>query len=247
MFSQTAELYDAIYGSFRDNAAEAAAIAALVRAIQPGAHRILDVGCATGEHAKHLRMSHGFAVDGLDLDHVLLSVARRKVPDAQFFEADMSNFELPGRYDVVMCLFSSIGYLKTIDRVIAAWRCFRHHLSANGVILVEPWFPPGVLCEGPRSTERIDAYGVCVERTSDVVITGNLSSLRFTYRIEDHDGVRTAHEVHELGLFTDRELLSSFRSAGLVATRSVAGATGRGLYIARPESHQSAWSRRGHT
>lgn len=233
MFFQSAHLYDAIYRAFKDYAAEAAAISTLVRAAHPSARTILDVGCGTGEHALHLRQRHGFAVDGLDLDPGLLAVAREKVPDARFFEGDMAMFELGHRYDVVMCLFSSIGYMKTLERVTAALRCFRRHLAEDGVIVVEPWFAPGVLRDGPGSPRRAEAGGVRVERTSHTTVEGRLSTLIFNYRFEDARGVHVAREVHELGLFTRDEMMASFRAAGLAATYDSSGLTGRGLYVAR--------------
>ena len=234
MFSRSAELYDAIYGSFKDYAAESAAIATLVRGAAPDARTILDVGCGTGEHAKHLRMTHGFEVDGLDLDPGLLAVARAKVPAARFFEADMADFDLDTRYDVVMCLFSAIGYLRTLDRVTSALRCFRRHLTEGGVVIVEPWFAPGVLRVGPGAEARHgEAAGTRVERRYTTTVDGRLSTLTFDYRIEDADGVRYEQEVHELGLFTEAEMMDSFRAAGLTATHDPEGLIGRGLYIAR--------------
>ena len=234
MFSESAHLYDAIYRTFKDYAAEATAIATLLRAAHPTAKTILDVACGTGEHALHLRTSHGFVVDGLDRDPGLLAVAREKLPDARFFEADMAAFDVGHRYDVVMCLFSSIGYVQTLDRVTAALRCFRAHLAAGGVIVVEPWFAPGVLREGPGSTKNhAEANGVRVERASHVTVAGRLSTLVFDYRFEDANGVRVAREVHELGLFTQEEMMTSFGEAGLAATYDPTGLTGRGLYVAR--------------
>ena len=234
MFSRSAELYDAIYATFKDYAAEAATIASLVRGAAPEARTILDVGCGTGEHAKHLRMTHGFEVDGLDLDPGLLAVARAKVPAARFFEADMADFDLETRYDVVMCLFSSIGYLRTLDRVTSALRCFRRHLAAGGVVIVEPWFAPGVLRVGRGGeAKRGEAAGMRVERTYTTTVDGRQSTLVFDYRIEDASGVRYEQEVHELGLFTEAEMLASFRDAGLTATHDPEGLIGRGLYIAR--------------
>ena len=233
MFSESAQLYDAIYRAFKDYAAEADAIATLVRASHPGSSTILDVGCGTGEHALHLRQRYGFAVDGLDRDAGLLAVAREKLPDARFFEGDMASFDVGHRYDVVMCLFSSIGYLQTLERVTAALRCFRRHLAEGGVIIVEPWFAPGVLRDGPGSTRRAEAGGVHVERTSHTTIEGRLSRLFFDYRIEDANGVRVAREVHELGVFTHDEMMASFREAGLAAVHDASGLTGRGLYVAR--------------
>jgi len=233
MFSESAELYDAIYGTFKDYVAEASAIAAMVRAAHPGAHTILDVGCGTGEHAKHLRVSHGFDVDGLDMDPGMLAVARRKLPQARFYEADMAAFELNRRYDVVMCLFSSIGYVKTLPRVTDALRCFRDHLTKGGVVIVEPWFGPGALRLGNGTTNHAEANGVRVERRSHIEVRGALSILTFDYGIESASGTRATREVHELGLFTIEEMLGCFRESDLDATYDPVGLSGRGLYVAR--------------
>ena len=108
MFAKSAELDDAIYGAFKDYAAEAERIASLVRRLLPDARSNLHVGCGTGKHARHLTATHGYVVDGLDLDPAMLAIARRKLPDARFFEADMGAFDLGRRYDVVMCMFGSI-------------------------------------------------------------------------------------------------------------------------------------------
>jgi SAM-dependent methyltransferase len=233
VFSESAELYDAIYGTFKDYAAEAIVVAALVRAQLPSARTLLDVGCGTGEHVKHLR-HQGFLADGLDIDGRLLEVARRKVPDAEFVEGDMSAFELTKRYDVVACLFSSIGYMQTTERVTAALRRFRRHLAPDGIVIVEPWFRPGVLWVGKGSTRKAETAGVRVERDSFTSVRGNLSTLTFDYRIEDSSGVRQAREIHELGLFTIDEMLESFAEAGLAATYDPVGMfDNRGLYVAR--------------
>ena len=233
MFSRSADVYDAIYGAFKDYAAEATTIAALVRSAQPAARTILDVGCGTGEHARHLRSSHGFDVDGLDLDAGLLAVARDKVPDARFFQGDMSDFDIGTRYDVVMCLFSAIGYVRTLDRVTKALRCFRRHLADDGVVIVEPWFAPGVLRVGGGETKHAETGALRVARSYHTTVNGRLSTLVFDYRIEDSTGVRHEQEIHELGLFTVDEMMDSFRAAGLVATHDAEGLIGRGLYIAR--------------
>lgn len=145
----------------------------------------------------------------------------------------MAAFELGHRYDIVMCLFSSIGYLQTLARVTSALRCFHRHLADDGVIVVEPWFAPGVLRDGPGSTKRAEAGGVRVERASHTTVEGRLSTLIFDYRVEDASGVRVAREVHELGLFTQAEMIASFHEAGLAPTYDASGLTGRGLYVAR--------------
>lgn len=233
MFTASAEYYDLLYATFKDYAAEAGRIAALVRQASPGCRTVLDVGCGTGEHAR-LLADRGFEVDGLDLSPAFLRIARAKHPAGRFFEADMGGFRLEGRYDVVLCLFSSIGYLTTIDRVTAALVCFRDHLSPGGVVVVEPWFAPGVLDPTRVTTNVGDGNGVRVVRTARAAIEGRLSRLFFDYAITDATGTRQMNEVHELGLYTTEELLGAFQNAGLEASFDPEGLTeNRGLYVAR--------------
>ncbi len=57
MFTESAELYVAIYASFKDYAREAGEIAALLQSERPGSQTVLDVACGTGEHAQRLTVS----------------------------------------------------------------------------------------------------------------------------------------------------------------------------------------------
>ncbi len=111
------------------------------------------------------------------------------------FVADMAALRLERRYDAVLCLGSSIGYLRNLAAVKQAFECLRAHLRADGVVIVEPWFPPEVLESGYEATTEI------IER---------ISRLRFEYTIETQGQTRRASEVHELGLFTVTELLDAF-------------------------------------
>lgn len=233
MFSASAEYYDLIYSTFKDYAAEADRIAALARQARPGCRTVLDVACGTGEHAR-LLADRGFEVDGLDLDPAFLRIARRKHSAGRFFEADMGGFTLPHRYDLVICLFSSIGYLTTLDRVTRALVCFREHLTPGGLVMVEPWFEPGVLDPTRVTTNIGEAPGIRVARTARVEVDDRLSRLFFDYEIGDAAGTRRASEVHEMALYTRSELLQAFRDAGLEAQFDEKGLfDNRGLYLAR--------------
>lgn len=235
MFSQSAEFYDAIY-SFKDYGAEAAQVAARVRSVHPAAYAVLDVACGTGEHALRLARDHGFEVDGLDLDAGLLDVARRKHPSGQFFQADMSHFALGKRYDVVLWLFSSIGYLVTLERVQRAFQCFHRHLNREGLLMVEPWFAPGEMEHGRVSRQVATHEGATVERTSRTEIEDRVSRIIFDYSIDTQGGLRHVSEIHELGLFKREEMAMAFEAMGFDPEYDPVGLTGRGLWLARAGS-----------
>lgn len=233
MFSASAQLYDLIYFSFKDYPAETAQLARLIHASHPAARRILDVACGTAEHARLLTERYGFVVDGLDLDPAFVRIARRKLSAATVYEADMSAFEIRARYDVILCLFSSIGYLKTIDNVRRALERFRAHLADGGLVIVEPWLTPGALQPGRVMVNTAEGDGVTVCRMSRIEVEGRLSRIHFEYLIGRATGIERASEVHELGLFTVEEMQACFRQAGLEATYDPEGPSGRGLYVAR--------------
>jgi trans-aconitate methyltransferase len=118
MYSATARYYDLIYTRFKNYTDESRNIAALIKTVHPQAKTILDVACGTGEHARILSEMFGYEVDGLDLEADFVSMAAAKNPRGNFYHADMQDFELTKKYEVVMCLFSSIGYAKTLDKVV---------------------------------------------------------------------------------------------------------------------------------
>lgn len=231
MFSKTAKYYDAIY-SFKDYNAEAASVRSIIKQEHPTARSILDVGCGTGEHAR--RLATDFAVDGIDLEPEFIALAQSKVITGTFSVADMRQFQLEKRYDVVLCLFSSIGYLLQESEVIQALTCFSDHLADGGVMLVEPWFTPDAWQTGrPWLTPPVDLPELKICRMNVSARRGDVSLLDFHYLIATPVGVEHVEEKHELALYSVDQLLRCFAVAGLVASHDPVGLFGRGLYMAR--------------
>jgi SAM-dependent methyltransferase len=118
MFTRSAAFYDALYGA-KDYAAEAERIGVLHRTHgRIAGTTLLDVACGTGGHLAFLKQQH--AAEGLDLDPNLLAIARERHPELRFHQADMVGFDLGRTFDVVVCLFSAIGYVVTVERLHVA-------------------------------------------------------------------------------------------------------------------------------
>jgi ubiquinone/menaquinone biosynthesis C-methylase UbiE len=232
MFSESAALYDTLY-SEKDYDAESAYVAEVIHGRVPAAATLLDVACGTGEHARRFADAHGFRTVGIDVDPALVSLARQKLPSATFSVADMTDFDLGATYDAVVCLFSSIGYVRTVANLRHTMIAMARHMAPNGVMIVEPWFEPGVLEDGHVTCIVRERPTGPVCRMSHTEIDGRLSRLHFEYLVGAETGLERLSETHELGLFSRDEMMDAFRGAGLMhVTMDITGPTERGLYIA---------------
>src|SRR5262245_59312311 len=86
----------------------------LIRKANPRAKRILELGCGTGSVLKHLAANYD--VWGLDLSKKMLSLAKRKVPQARLSHQDMVRFRLPGHFDAIFCVYASINHVLDFRR-----------------------------------------------------------------------------------------------------------------------------------
>jgi len=229
MFSRSARIYDAIYASVRDYPREAAELDRLIQERRPGARTLLDVACGTGAHLEHLE---GYGVEGLDLDPEMLAVARERLPDVPFHEGDMAVFALGERFDAVVCMFSSIGYVRTEERLSSAIASMARHLEPGGVLVVEPWLSPDVWMDRHVGAVFVDDPELKIARMNVAQREGTVSMFEFEYLVGTPDGIERFAERHELGLFTVEQYLQAFRIAGLEAEHDQEGPMGRGLYIA---------------
>lgn len=231
MFDKSAEIYDAIYAAQgKDYAAEARQVHEWIQQYkQSDGNALLDVACGTGRHDEHLQ--EWYRVEGLDLDADMLAIARDRCPDLTYHHANMVDFDLGRRYDAVVCLFSSIGYVKRVERLRRAIRTMRDHLRPGGVLIVEPWITPEVYEVGRPSATFVDDPDLKVARLNVSEAEDGVAVLEFHYLVATPDGVEYFTERHEAGLFTHDEYLDAFRAAGPDVHHDEEGLIGRGIYV----------------
>ncbi|MFW5709313.1 MAG: class I SAM-dependent DNA methyltransferase [Chloroflexota bacterium] len=230
MFDRTAELYDLIYQN-KDYAGESAQLIQMIQQHKrsPG-NRLLEVACGTGGHIAHLR-DH-FSVTGMDANENMIAIARNKYPDIPFHVANMQDFDLGETFDVVTCLFSSIGYTGSEPAMREAIAAMEKHVTPGGLLIIEPWFGPGMMTDQLQTVSTVEGDGIKVARMTYTQIRGDISILSFHYLIA-HPGepIAYAEEQHKLGLFTHSDYISAFQRVDLDVVYDAEGLTGRGLYI----------------
>lgn len=138
IYAKFAKWYGTHYRSIKDHDAEVERIAYLLEKLDTQPRSILDIACGTGEHARILRDTYGFKVNGIGLKPNLVEIAQLKNPCGYFTVADMRNFRLPRQYDAITRLFSSIGYAESLDGLAATIKSIARHLRTDGWLLIAP-------------------------------------------------------------------------------------------------------------
>lgn len=231
-YTSRPDLYDLEY-SFKDYAAEAAALTRLVRERHRQARTLLDVACGTGRHLEHLRGE--FDCEGVDLDEGLLEAARSRLPGVPLRQADMRDFDLGRRFDVVTCLFSAIGFVGGPDGLDLAATALARHLAPGGLLLVEPWLTPDAWLAGRPHVLAYDGPGIALARvTLSGLRDARVSTTEMHYVVATAAGVEHFVQLHEPYLFTHEEMRGAFERAGLEVEHDAEGPIGRGLWICTP-------------
>ncbi len=102
--------------------------------------KILDLACGSGLLAMLLNID-GYQTDGLDLSSDMISLANDRFKgnhiNRRLFEADMTDFSLDEKYDVVTCYFDSINHLESLDLVRKCFNCVYETLNEGGLFLFD--------------------------------------------------------------------------------------------------------------
>ena len=231
MYKKLAKYYDLIY-HWKDYEKEAHSIKDLIKKYKKSdGNKLLDVGCGTGKHLECFL--DDFSCMGIDINNEMVEVARTKFKDVIFEQKDMIDFNLKTEFDVILCLFSSIGYVKTYSNLEKTMLNFKNHLKKGGVLIIEPWFTKSTYWDGHPGMTTYEGEAIKIARLNSSKIEGDLSIMEMHYLIAEKDkDVIHFVDTHELGLFETDKTLDFMEKACLQAEFLKDGLMeGRGLFI----------------
>lgn len=225
-----AQLYDLFYAD-KPYADEAVFVHERIREFSsPPTHDILEIACGTGRHAMELE-KFGYNITATDRSPDMLQVARQRAAKngskTRFVPAEMQALDLPKKdWDAAVCLFDSIGYLKSDEAVTNALAAVRDHLRPNGLFIFEFWHAPAMLNEfSPTRVRRWKLNDREVVRTSETTLDreNRLAHVDYTINELDNDGTcsmfRESHTNRFFSVDEMRTLLSkaNFEAVGFFA------------------------------
>ena len=232
MYKELAKYYDLIY-KWKDYKKEADKIKKLISKYKKSEGKeLLEIGCGTGHHLKFFE--NKFSCVGTDINKKMLDVAKKNVKKSVLKRLNMIDFRLNKKFDVILCLFSSIGYVKNYSNLRKTISNFANHMKKGGIVIIEPWFGKSEYKAGRPWMSTYDGNNVKIARLNVSKIKSGMSILDFHFLIaEKNKDVKYFVDRHRLGLFDIEKTLEIMKESGLKSMFLKNGLIkDRGLYIA---------------
>ncbi len=228
-FTISADVYDIIYEELVDYLAHTGHIVSIIEARRPGARSVLEMACGTGQVLS--RLAGNYSVVGSDISSEMLRVCGHKHPGIELHQGDYAVIDLGRRFDAVLCLFSSIGYVKDLERLDAAISNLVVHTEPGGVVIVDGWLRPQGAIDGFQNQQSFESDGVLVTRSTLTFVRDGHTDMYAGHLVNDGSDILTYIERHEMGLFEDAEYLASMEKAGLTDLEVLSGFDDRGRFV----------------
>jgi SAM-dependent methyltransferase len=225
-----AELYDLFYAE-KPYAEEAAFIHECIQRYGPTGKRILELACGTGTHSLLLE-KYGYEIIATDYSSDMLICAREKAQNAnsriEFRRQDMRTLNVPERpFDVVLCLFDSIGYVVTNENIFHVLRAVHDHLAIDGLFIFEFWHAGAMIHSyDPLRIRRFKTSAGEIERISETRIDYREQLCHVLYTINEMNSngtYQTLQEMQTNRFFLVQEMKFFLRQARLTPLKWFAG------------------------
>ncbi|MEK6939763.1 MAG: class I SAM-dependent methyltransferase [Nanoarchaeota archaeon] len=205
LYREFAQYYDKIYAK-RNYLKEVSFIDSIIKKHNRG-KSILEVACGTGNHTK-LLLKKGYSVVGIDKNKQMLNLAKKKLPQVEFKQGDMRDFNLNKKFDAVLCLFTVINYNLTTAGVIKSLQNFKRHLKEKGVIIFDAPLPQ----KHSYHADFLDKDSVVLYTRDD---TKRISNFFIYWMFRKKGKVEVLRDSHPLRFYTLKEISQAITKAGL--------------------------------
>jgi len=127
----------------------------------------------------------------------------------------MKLLNLKKEFDVIICMFSSIGYLTNMRNLDKTLKNFSNHLTKNGILFLEPSCAKSYYVSGKPSITVYDGKDAKITRINLSKTKKNTTNLSMHMLIAEK-GKEPKYYIdnHKLGLFTIKDTLKAMRMAG---------------------------------
>lgn len=116
--------------------------------------RVLEIGVGTARVAQALAQA-GYTVHGIDVSEAMLEIARRKIDErVKLTRADMRDFDLNERFDLIIVPVNTFMHNHTLDDQLATLTSIKRHLTPQGLLVIDLFNPDPTRADDRRMLLR---------------------------------------------------------------------------------------------
>jgi ubiquinone/menaquinone biosynthesis C-methylase UbiE len=141
LYSDLASLYDSMYQTFINYDEEYFFYKNLIAPFQPKS--ILEIGCGTGQLAyrfhQNVKNTEGGKIDytGLDFSDDMLKIARKRSPNTDFRQGDMTRLKLDKKFDAILITGRTLSYITKNKGLTDTFKGIHKTLKPKGVLIFD--------------------------------------------------------------------------------------------------------------
>jgi SAM-dependent methyltransferase len=131
-YDSLAPFYDTVIG--KNNSSKKILLNTAKNYLKSGS-KVLELGCGTAENLSVF--ANKYKLTGIDISEGMLKIARRKIPGGKFVQADIADFDLKEKFDLIFCVYDTVNHLKDFKAWISLFRCVKKHLNEGGIFIFD--------------------------------------------------------------------------------------------------------------
>ena len=130
LYTDLAEIYEAMYSSFIDYKAEFEFYESILKRYDR--KEILELGSGIG-HLGDFFQKNGFEYSGIDLSEEMVKIAEKKYLECKFLKGDIRSFKLSKQVESIIMVGRTISYLLTNKDVLSTCKHVSNNLERKGI------------------------------------------------------------------------------------------------------------------
>jgi SAM-dependent methyltransferase len=213
-YDSIAGMYHALWFDWYLPAAMPALEKLLFSRVPPAAH-VLDICCGSGHVTKEL-VQRGYRVTGVDNSADLIDLARRQLPEAEFFVQDIRALALPDRYDAALSTFDSLNHILTLEDLALAFRQIRGALLPGAIFVFDMNLHEAYTLDLKQWAVDIhdNSVGMVRGHYDPVARRARTELMWFSRSAADRNCWQQRHSVVEQRCYAREDILQSLAAAG---------------------------------